>query len=69
MEIIEDYYSETLEKEVTVVLTWYEYDVATQYLDFEWQVQDETGKDVQDDLSGEEQDECERIARRYAKSL
>jgi uncharacterized iron-regulated protein len=69
MEIIEDYYSETLEKEVTVVLTWYDYDVSTQYLDFEWQVQDETGKDVQDDLSGDEQDECERIARRYAKSL
>lgn len=69
MEIIEDYYSETLEKEVTVVLTWYDYDVATHYLDFEWQVQDETGKDVQDDLSSEEQDECERIARRYAKSL
>ena len=69
MEIIENFYSETLEKEVTVVLTWYDYDVATQYLDFEWQVQDETGKDVQDDLSGDEQDECERIARRYAKSL
>jgi hypothetical protein len=69
MEIIKDFYSETLEKEVTVVLTWYDYDVATQYLDFEWQVQDETGKDVQDDLSGDEQDECERIARRYAKSL
>ena len=69
MEIIEKYYSETLEKEVTVVLTWYDYDVATYYLDFEWQVLDETGKDVQDDLSGEEQDECERIARRYAKSL
>ena len=69
MEIIEDYYSDTLEKEVTVVLTWYDYDVATHYLDFEWQVQDETGKDVQDELSGEEQDECERIARRYAKSL
>jgi len=69
MEIIENFYSETLEKEVTVVLTWYDYDVATQYLDFEWQVQDDTGKDVQDDLSGDEQDECERIARRYAKSL
>ena len=69
MEFIEDFYSETLETEVKVFLTWYDYDVATQYLDFEWQVQDETGKDVQDDLSGEEQDECERIARRYAKSL
>jgi hypothetical protein len=69
MEIIEDFYSETLEKDVTVVLTWYDFDVATNYLDFEWQVQDETGKDVQDDLSSEEQDECERIARRYAKSL
>ena len=69
MEIIEDYYSETLEKEVTVVLTWYDYDVATHYLDFEWEVQDDTGTDVQDDLSGDEQDECERIARRYAKSL
>ena len=69
MEIIEKYYSETLEKEVTVVLTWYDYDVATYYLDFEWQVLDETGKDVQDDLSGPEQDECERIARRYAWSL
>jgi hypothetical protein len=69
MEIIEDFYSEELEKDVTVVLTWYDYDVATNYLDFEWEAQDETGKDVQDDLSGQEQDECERIARRYAKSL
>jgi hypothetical protein len=69
MEIIEDFYSEELEKDVTVVLTWYDYDVATNYLDFEWEVQDEFGTDVQDDLSGEEQDECERIARRYAKSL
>jgi len=69
MEIIEDFYSDTLEKDVTVVLTWYDYDVATNYLDFEWEVQDETGTDVQDELSGEEQDECERIARRYAKSL
>jgi hypothetical protein len=69
MEIIEKYYSYELEKEVTVVLTWYDFDVATLYLDFEWEVQDETGKDVQDDLSGEEQDECERIARKYAKSL
>ena len=69
MEIIEGFYSEELEKDVIVVLTWYDYDVATNYLDFEWEAQDETGKDVQDDLSGEEQDECERIARRYAKSL
>jgi hypothetical protein len=69
MEIIEDFYSEELEKDVTIVLTWYDYDVATNYLDFEWEAQDETGKDVQDDLSGQEQDECERIARRYAKSL
>jgi hypothetical protein len=69
MEIIEDFYSEELEKDVTVVLTWYDYDVATLYLDFEWEAHDETGKDVQDDLSGQEQDECERIARRYAKSL
>jgi len=69
MEIIEKYYSYELEKEVTVVLTWCDYDVATNYLDFEWEVQDETGKDVQDELSGEEQDECERIATRYAKSL
>jgi hypothetical protein len=69
MEIIENFYSEELEKDVTVVLTWYDYDVATNYLDFDWEAQDETGKDVQDDLSGEEQDECERIARRYAKSL
>jgi hypothetical protein len=69
MEIIEGFYSEELEMEVTVVLTWYDYDVATNYLDFEWEAHDETGKDVQDDLSGEEQDECERIARRYAKSL
>ena len=69
MEIIEGFYSEELEMEVTVVLTWYDYDVATNYLDFDWEAQDETGKDVQDDLSGQEQDECERIARRYAKSL
>jgi len=69
MEIIENFYSEELEKDVTVVLTWYDFDVATNYLDFEWEVQDEFGTDVQDDLSGEEQDECERIARRYAKSL
>ena len=69
MEIIEGFYSEELEMEVTVVLTWYDFDVATNYLDFEWEAQDETGKDVQDDLSGQEQDECERIARRYAKSL
>lgn len=69
MEIIENFYSETLEKDVTVVLTWYDFDVATNYLDFEFEVQDETGTDVQEELSGEEQDECERIARRYAKSL
>jgi hypothetical protein len=69
MEIIEGFYSEELEMEVTVVLTWYDYDVATNYLDFDWEAHDETGKDVQDDLSGQEQDECERIARRYAKSL
>ena len=69
MEIIEKYYSYELEKEVTVVLTWYDYDVDTFYLDFEWEARDETGKDVQDDLSGEEQDDCERIARRYAWSL
>ena len=69
MEIIEDFYSEELEKDVTVVLTWYDYDVATNYLDFEWEAQDETGKDVRNELSSAEEDECERIARRYAKSL
>jgi len=69
MEIIQKFYSEELENEVTIVLTWYDFDVATNYLDFEWEVQDETGKDVQDELSGEEQDQCERIARKYAKSL
>ena len=69
MEIIENFYSEELEKDVTVVLTWYDYDVATLYLDFEWEVQDETGKDVRNELSGAEEDECERIARKYAKSL
>ena len=69
MEIIENFYSEELEKDVTVVLTWYDYDVATNYLDFEWEAVDETGKDVRNELSGAEEDECERIARRYAKSL
>jgi len=69
MEIIEGFYSEELEKDVTVVLTWYDYDVATNYLDFEWEALDETGKDVRNELSGAEEDECERIARRYAKSL
>ena len=69
MEIIEKYYSYELEKEVIVALTFYDYDVDTFYLDFEWEAHDENGKDVQDQLSGQEQDECERIARRYAKSL
>lgn len=69
MEIIEKYYSYELVKEVTVVLTWYDYDVATNYLDFEWEVQDETGNDVQYELSGDEQDDCELIATRFAKSL
>lgn len=69
MEIIEKYYSYELEKEVTVFLTFYDYDVDTFYLDFEWEAQDETGKDVQYELSGQEQDDCENIARRYAKSL
>jgi len=69
MEIIEDFYSETLEKEVTLVLTWYDYDVATHYLDYEWEAQDETGKDVRDDLPTDEQDECESIVRKFAKSL
>ena len=69
MEIIEKYYSYELEKEVTVVLTFYDYDVDTFYLDFEWEAQDENGKDVQYELSGQEQDDCENIARRYAKSL
>jgi hypothetical protein len=69
MEIIENFYSEELEKDVTVVLTWYDYDVATNYLDFDWEAQDETGKDVRNELSGAEEDECELIARKYAKSL
>ena len=69
MEIIENFYSEELEKDVTVVLTWYDYDVATNYLDFEWEAHDETGKDVRNELSGAEEDECELIARKYAKSL
>jgi hypothetical protein len=69
MEIIEKYYSYELEKEVTVVLTWYDYDVATNYLDFEWEAHDETGKDIRNELSGAEEDECELIALRYANSL
>lgn len=69
MEFIEDFYSETLETEIKVFLTWYDYDVATHYLDFEWEVQDETGKDVTDEMSADEQDQCESIARKYAKSL
>lgn len=69
MEYIEDYYSESLEKEIKIYLTYYDYDVATHYLDFEWEVQDETGKDVRDDLPLVEQDECENIARKFAKSI
>jgi hypothetical protein len=69
MEFIEDFYSETLETEVKVFLTWYDYDVETHYLDFEWEAQDETGKDVTDEMSADEQDQCEAIARKYAKSL
>lgn len=69
MEFIEGFYSETLETEVKVFLTWYDYDVETHYLDFEWEAQDETGKDVTDEMSADEQDQCESIARKYAKSL
>jgi hypothetical protein len=69
MEIIEQYYSEELMDEVTLVLTWYDYDVATNYLDFEWEAHDKDGKNVFDSLSGREQVWCERIATKYAKSL
>jgi hypothetical protein len=69
MEFIEGFYSETLETEVKVFLTWYDYDVETHYLDFEWEAQDETGKDVTDEMSADEQDQCESIARKFAKSL
>ena len=69
MEIIEDYYSEALEIKATLVLTWYDYDVDTHYLDYEWEAQDENGKDVRDDLPTDEQDECESIVRKFAKSL
>ena len=69
MEFIEEYYSDTLEDIVKVFLTSYDYDNATHYLDFEWEAHDETGKDVRDEMSTDEQDQCESIARKYAKSL
>jgi len=69
MEFIEGFYSDTLENEVKIYLTWYDYDNATHYLDFEWEAYDETGKDVRDEMSTDEQDQCEAIARKYAKSL
>lgn len=69
MKFIQYFFSESLEKEVFIYLTYYDYDEATHYLDYDWEIHDQYGTDIRDKLPIDEQDECESIVRKFARSL
>ena len=64
-----DYFSETLEKDVRLVITFVDYDIETGKVDVDWEAWDEGRDDVRDQLSTDEEDECERIIYEYANSV
>jgi len=61
---LEDYYSETLEKEVAIYFTETDHDPSVGVFHyFEWEALDENNRDVQDLLSEEEIREIEKSIR------
>jgi hypothetical protein len=64
-----DYYSDTLETYVRLVVTFVDYDIETGKPDVEWEAWDEGRDDVRDQLSTDEEDACEKIIYKYVNSV
>lgn len=68
LEYFDTHYSDDLEEELEIRFTFIDHDPSVGvYYDFEWEALDEKGADRRDDLEMSEQDEIERLIRKFIK--